>query len=69
MLADVGVIGALGAGGALTSTSTGFAIIPIVGGAAYFAGGPLVHLAHSDRRGAGNSLMLRLLSYSWGGPR
>ncbi len=54
---------ALGAvGGLLTSRTTGLAVLPALGGAAYFAGGPLVHVAHHDPRGAWGSLAWRILA-------
>jgi hypothetical protein len=62
MLADLGAIGALVGGGAATAESSGWAFIPIAGGAGYFAGGPLVHLAHGNGDRAAKSLLWRILA-------
>ncbi len=61
MLADLGAITTLSVGGVLTGNSSSFAFIPITGGAAFYAGGPLVHVAHRNGQAATKSLLLRLL--------
>ncbi len=61
MLTDLGVIGALLVGGVLTGNSSAFAFIPVIGGVAFYAGGPVVHAAHRNGSGAANSLWLRIL--------
>ncbi len=60
MLVDAGAIALVPGGGALTSNSSGFAFLPILGGATYLGGGPLVHALHDDPGGAGRSVALRL---------
>jgi hypothetical protein len=59
-LVDAGAIALIVGGGALTSTATGFAILPAIGGALYFAGGPLTHTLHHDQGGAWRSVLLRV---------
>jgi hypothetical protein len=61
MLADLGAISSLWVGGILTGNSRAFAFVPIAGGVGFYAGGPLVHAAHSNGGGAGKSLLLRFL--------
>jgi hypothetical protein len=48
MLADLGAIGLLAGGAALTSDSSAYAFVPIVGGVAYLADAPIVYAAHGD---------------------
>ncbi len=60
MLVDVGATALIAGGGALTSTSSGFAVLPILGGVTYLGGGPLVHALHDDPGGSARSIALRV---------
>lgn len=61
MLADLGAISTVYVGGALAVDSSSFVFIPITGGLAFYAGGPLVHVAHGNGQSATKSFLLRLL--------
>ena len=61
LLADLGAITTLSVGGALSSHSSSFAAFSVAGGVVFYAGGPLVHVAHHSGPAAVRSVLLRLL--------
>jgi hypothetical protein len=61
MLADLGAIGLLAGGAALTSDSSAYAFVPIVGGVTYLADAPIVYAAHGDAARIPWSLTRRIL--------
>ena len=61
MLTDLGAIGLLAGGAALTSDSSAYAFLPIVGGVTYLADAPIVYAAHGDAARIPWSLTRRIL--------
>lgn len=61
MIADVGALGLIAGGIALTSNSSAFAFIPITGAVVYVADAPLIYVAHGDASRLPGSLFCRIL--------